>query len=46
MVIGAIILMVMAFAEVGGYDSLLDKYAAAEAAPEYSAFEFDPVSIL
>ena len=34
-----------AFAEVGGYDALLDKYAASEAAPEYTAYEWDPVTM-
>ena len=37
MVIGAFILMVFAMNEVGGYDTLMDKYSKAEADPEYSA---------
>ena len=33
-----------AFAEVGGYEALLDKYHESEAAPEYTAYEWDPVT--
>ncbi len=35
---------VSAFAEVGGYEALLDKYVASEAAPEYTAYEYDPIT--
>jgi len=38
MVIGAFIVMAYALTEVGGYEQLLEKYAVAEADPEFSAF--------
>ncbi len=36
------VVLLLAFAEVGGYQAIVDQYAEAEPDSEYTAFEWDP----